>query len=190
MLVGAKPVKQTRRRKYQYRVVWGYKGRPGERRMVKAENPYKALRTLRRMATTEPWMGATEMNVRRGWARLSYMLGVPFETVSGIPPREVMRRIQAAYPELDFIRVEFRQVGPWTELLDPLANLVTVGGARADKRMNDFYDKIEQMTPADLDAWRSIPAGEADEQRAQHGRVRRLPNRFNRAATAAPKTGD
>ena len=142
------------------------------------------------MATTEPWMGATEMNVRRGWARLSYMLGVPFETVSGIPPREVMRRIQAAYPELDFIRVEFRQVGPWTELLDPLANLVTVGGARADKRMNDFYDKIEQMTPADLDAWRSIPAGEADEQRAQHGRVRRLPNRFNRAATAAPKTGD
>lgn len=188
--MGAKPVKQIRRRKFQYRIVWGYKNKPGNKRMLKAESPHKVLRTLRRMATTEPWMGATESNVRRGWARLSFMLGVPFETVSDVPPKEVMRRIQAAYPELDFVRVEFRQVGPWTELLDPLANLTTPATARMDQRLNEFYEKIEQMTPADLDAWRSIPAAEADAQRAQHGRVGRFSHRVSRAAANTPKTGD
>ena len=188
-----KPAPQNRRFKYQYRVVWGYKGKPGYKRTKLFDHGSAVLRILRRLATAEPWMGASQTNLRRGWARLALMLGVPFAAVADVPPKEVMRRIQAAYPELDYARVEFRQVGEWRELLDPLGTLPTHTTEQADKRLLDFIEKLEHMTPVELDTWRSIPTAEADEWRARHGRsgLDRLQNGLEgtAAATAEDRGG-
>lgn len=175
---------QLRRFKYQYRLVWAYKGQPRPRRLM-AESAQRILRALRRIATTEPWRGTTQTTLKKAWVRLAFLMDAPFEVVEGMGPREVIQRIQDAYGPLDFVRVEYRQVGQWTEMLDPLANLPTAGTANGDAKMARFYDKVEQMTPEQLNAWRVYPAA----WRA-NDRVRGLPGGVAGTGTGAPAARD
>lgn len=158
-------------RLYEYRLLWAYKGRKS-RSVMLAQRPGRILRHLKRVATDKPWEGATLTAVRKGWVRLSLMLDVPFDTVADLPAREVMTRIQAAYPTVDFIRVEWRQVGEWTELIDPLANLVTAATASSDRRLESLYARLDSMSTEELNLWRLLPPDKRGDLRPTAERMR------------------
>lgn len=145
-----------RAKKFEYRLLWRYKGKK-RIGLLMAQRQLRILRFLRRIGTTEPWRGATTQVIRKGWMRLALMTEVPFSEISHLSARDVMRRIQESYPEVDFIRVEYRQVGEWTEMIDPLTYLETEATHNADRRLAAVYAKLEAMTPAELDNWRMTP---------------------------------
>lgn len=138
---------------FQYRLLWQYRGQKTVH-VLAAERPLTILKMVRRLCGTEPWRGATKMQIKRGWAHLARRLGVVFSAVAGIGPRDLFLRIQQAYGELNWLRVEFRQVGPWVEMQDPLENLQEPGTAKWDARCERNMAEIEAMTPEQLDAWR------------------------------------
>lgn len=178
--------------RYEFRLLWRYKGRAKSVSML-AQQSTAILRHLRRIGTDKPWEGATIATIRKSWLRLSLMLEVPFETIADLKAREVIARIQAAYPELEFIRVEHRQVGEWVETMDPLKHLCSPKTPMHDAKLEALYTKLDGMTRAELDVWRALPST-ADKVRhsyAKHDRDRRLGGLKSRqqgdaAATAAP----
>lgn len=145
-----------RAKKFEYRLLWRYKGskRVGS---LMAQRQLRILRFLRRIGTTEPWRGATTQALRKGWMRLSLMCDLPFSEVADLPAKDVMARIQRAYPDVDFIRVEYRQVGEWTEMIDPLTYLESDATNNADRRLAALYAQVEGMTEAQLNNWRLTP---------------------------------
>lgn len=156
----------ARGRKFEYRLVWRYKG-TGRTSQLMAQRQLRILRLLRRLATNEPWRGATIQSLRKSWMRLSLMSDMPWDAVQGLKAKEVILRIQASYPEIEFIRVEWRQVGAWTEMLDPLTNLVTNTTQNSDRRLQAVYDMVEAMGPEELDTWRMTPLSMRDTARTQ-----------------------
>lgn len=165
----------TRRRKFsfQFRLVWRYKGQRRERKFV-SERPDAVLRMLRRVGTDEPWMGVTPTQFRRCWAWLARRLGVDFAVVADISPRQALLSLRDSFPKLEYIRVESRQVAPWTEVLDPLQSLRTAGTARSDAKRELVLEVAEDMfndpDRARLDKWRWVPNDESERFRRRMDR--------------------
>jgi hypothetical protein len=130
--------------------VWKHKGRDVQR--FRAETAYPILKKLRFLATAEPWEGHSRAKVRGVWQQLCARLDVPWDAVKDIKARAAVQKLRETYPPLEFIRVEFRQVGPWTEQLDPLTTLAE-HAEKPDKRNREFYDALESMPEARLDTW-------------------------------------
>ncbi len=148
---------RRRQFKQQFRVVWRYKGQKQERQVI-SDNPSTVLRMLRRVGTTTPWMGTTTVQFRRAWAWLMRRLNVPFEAVAEIPPKNVLLQLQASFPQLEYIRVESRQVAPWVAVIDPLLTLQTAGTAKADAKKLATLKMAEQLAAEGrLDEWRWRP---------------------------------
>lgn len=157
------------RPRYQYRLVWQYKGQTRKRILV-AEQPSRVLRMLRRIGTRQPWLGVTEIQFRRAWAWLARRLYVPFAAVADIPADDILLRLQDSFPALDYIRVEHRQVGEWTELLDPLHTLRTPSASKIVAKAEAVAEKARHMSRAELDAWRWIPSDESQRLRTRGDR--------------------
>lgn len=169
-------------RRYEYRLVWGYKGSKAKQVKI-AQQPTRVLRMLRRLATDEPWMGASIGSLRKAWNHLQLRTEVAWEAVSERTLRDVMLAIQQTYPELDYIRVEFRQVGPWVEQLDPMRTLRTVTSEAADVRQLALVDKVEGMSREELDTWRMVPPSERGDLRTPTERRRYTRgNKYSKAA--------
>lgn len=146
----------ARGRKFEYRIVWRYKGKHRTGQLM-AQRQLRILRFLRRLATNEPWRGATIQTLRKCWMRLSLMSDVPFDEIQHLRAEEVLTRIQQTYPEVEFARVEWRQVGAWTEMLDPLVNLQTEATENSDRRLAAIYAQVAEMTTEQLNTWRLTP---------------------------------
>lgn len=147
--------KQTRQLKYQYRLLWKYQG--GRKvHELRSERPAAVLRMLRRVATDTPWFGVGRRILRKAWARLCFRMNIPFAAIAGLPPKDVIVRIQETFPKLDWVRVEHRQVGNWVETIDPLNTLRTPGTDREDVRTEAMFALVSAMTPEELDKWRTV----------------------------------
>jgi hypothetical protein len=149
---------------YQYRLVWRYAGEKRDRTYV-SDSPSSVLRMLRRIGTDEPWMGCSPTQIKRCWAWICRRLGVPFEAVADLSAKQALLKLRDSYPPLEYIRVEQRQVAPWTEMLDPLTSLRTASADRTDKRRQQNIETVEAMTREQLDAWRWIPDEQSDKFR-------------------------
>lgn len=145
---------QRIQQRFQYRLLWNYQG---SRRVheLRADKPAPILKMLRRVATKVPWLGMGRTALRKGWARLCMRLGVPFEAVEGLSPRDVAQRIQDTFPRLEWCRVEHRQVGEWVETLDPLNTLRTAGTDKTDATTEALFDDVATWETAKLDEWRT-----------------------------------
>jgi|SRR6185295_103049 len=177
MPVKKRPFKQA----FQYRLIWRYVG-DRRTRELRADRPLPVLNMLRRIGTNEPWTGTTKSSLKRAWARLCLRLGVPFAQVEGLGPREVVKRIQDSYPRLDWIRVEQRQVGEWTETIDPLNALRQAGSDKTDAKRAELFDHIASLPPEELDKWRSYVT---DDYRGRHKRVDAAPAERRKEPTNA-----
>lgn len=160
-----------RRLFYEYRVRWGHVGGDKSKdRVVQSEKLAPVLSALRRVGTDTPWMGSNKTSFRKCWARLCFRLDVPFTAVADMSVRDVLRAIQASFGKLRFITVEFRQVGQWTELLDPLDSLRSANQDKLDKKRLDTLDQIGAMTREDLDKWRAYLSEDYRLARRRRGR--------------------
>jgi len=160
-----------RRLFYEYCVRWGHVGGDKSKdRVVQSEKLAPVLSALRRVGTDTPWMGSNKTSFRKCWARLCFRLDVPFTAVASMSVREVLLAIQASFGKLRFITVEFRQVGQWTELLDPLDSLRSVNQDKLDKKRLDTLDQIGAMTREDLDKWRAYLSEDYRLARRRRGR--------------------
>jgi hypothetical protein len=146
--------RQRKALRYQYRVLWKYQGSKHVHEL-RGDRPLTVLKMLRRVATKTPWLGIGRSALRKSWARLCMRLNVPFDVVSGLSPREVAVRIQETFPRLEWCRVEHRQVGDWTETIDPLNTLRTPTTDAGDARTEKLFDDIGAMGTVELDNWRS-----------------------------------
>lgn len=151
--------RQRRQLRYQYRVLWKYAGSKHVHEL-RGDKPSPVLKMLRRVATKTPWLGMGRLALRKAWARLCMRLNVPFDAVGGLQPREVAQRIQDTFPRLEWVRVEHRQVGDWTETIDPLNTLRTGTTDAADARVEKMFDEVGAMDAEALDSWRSIVSEE------------------------------
>lgn len=147
--------KFRRAQTFQYRLLWKHRTQKGPAHELVSERPLTILKMLRRLCSEEPWTGAAKSNLRRGWAYLAMRRRLLWHEVVDLSVREVQKQIQAYWGPLEWLRVEFRQVGPWTEMLDPLDNLkqpkVT---ERWDIKAGKNLAEVEAMTREELDAWR------------------------------------
>ena len=163
-------MKRRRRFSYQFRLVWRYKGQRRIRTLV-SDRPDVVLRMLRRVGTDEPWMGVTSIQFRRCWAWLARRLGVDFAAVADISPRQALLSLRDSFPPLEYIRVESRQVAPWTEMLDPLQSLRTPGTPKADAKKVATLTLAERMArEKTLDTWRWVPNDESERFRRRMDR--------------------
>lgn len=156
------PVRAKRQRveqRFQFRLLWKYKGAKKVHEL-RSDTPAPALNMLRRVATTTPWMGVTKGQLRKAWARLQMRLELQAAAIKHFGPREVIQKIQDTFPELEWVRVEHRQVGEWVEQINPLVTLHTEKSIRADKRTVKMFETIEAMTSEELDAWRKFVSPE------------------------------
>lgn len=185
-------------RRFEYRLIWAYQGSK-TRKVVLAQQPSRILKRLRRLATTEPWMGATITALRKSWNHLKLKQELQWEDVAGLGIREVMLQIQRSYPDLDFIRVEFRQVGDWVQMLEPEHRLRTPTTNASDERQLALLARIEAMPPDELDNWRLLPPDcrgdmRPSTQRRKHSHGKRAMDRWASGlkgiAAAAPGDGN
>lgn len=160
--------RRSRRFDYQYRLFWKYKGEKNPRQFV-SDRAFAVLQLMRRIGTDMPWTGCTETQLKRSWAYLARRQNVPFETVAELGLKQALLNLQATFPKLEYIRVEMRQVGTWTPVIDPVRKLATVYTERAAQKRATVVATIEQMTRQQLDAWRWIPDPEADRFRRRIG---------------------
>lgn len=177
-----KAKRQQRALKYQYRLLWKYTGSKKVHEL-RADTTSTVLKMLRRVATKTPWLGVGRAALRKAWSRLCFRLNIPYDAIAGLSPREVIQRIQDTFPELEWVRVEFRQVGQWTEMIDPLNNLRTASSDKQDARTEQLFDDISQWSQAQLDDWRTHVTDEF----LQTMRKTVLNNRENTAAP--PRVG-
>lgn len=140
--------------KYQYRLLWKYVGSKTLHEL-RGDKPATVLKMLRRVATPAPWLGTGRTTLRKAWARLTMRLGVPYDAISGLGPKDVILRIQQTFPKLEWVRVEHRQVGEWVETIDPLNTLRSPSSDRSDARTVELFERVSKMTTAELDDWRS-----------------------------------
>ena len=159
---------RTRRFDFQYRLVWSYKGEKNPRQFV-SDRAFSVLQLMRRIGTDMPWTGCTETQLKRSWAYLARRQNVPFETVAELGLKQALLNLQATFPKLEYIRVEMRQVGLWTPVIDPVRKLATVYTERAAQKRATVVARIEQMTREQLDAWRWVPDPETDRFRRRIG---------------------
>lgn len=148
-----------RRFTFQFRLVWKYVGEQQPRTYV-SDSASTVLRMLRRIGTDEPWMGVTPTQLKRTWAWVARRRGVPFDAIAEMRPRDALLALRDSFPPLEYIRVESRQVGTWTEVLDPLATLVSSKQSRVDQKRLATLAAAEAMSRAELDAWRWVPTEE------------------------------
>lgn len=159
---------KRRKPQFQYRLVWKYRGQALERRLIK-DRPDAILNMLRRVGTTTPWMGASPTQARRVWAWVARRLAVPFEAVATMKLRQAFLALQHSYPQLEYIRVERRQVAAWVELLDPLETLRTAGTEARDEKRIKLVNEVEAMDAEALQAFRWTPDPEQDQWRRRKG---------------------
>lgn len=188
-------------RLFEYRLLWAYKG-SSYRHVLLSQRPSAILRRLRRVGTVTPWDGATVTAVRKCWMRLSLLLDAPFSSIANQSAQSVLLGIQRAYPELEYIRVEWRQVGDWMQMLDPLTNLRGKNSERGEQKLKALYTSLAAMTPEQLNNWRLIPPDmrgdmrpSAQRKKYSHAAAAKLkrrrmggqPSGFERVATAPEK---
>ncbi len=141
----------------EYRVIWGFKGDAYTMRKV-SQQKSSALRTLIRVGTSTPWLGWTLGKLKRAWWMLAKQNGeLPLDVIAGLSLRDAVLGIQGLRKPVDWIRVESRHVGQWTEVIDPLRVLK---GPTTNKRFalkEELMDRIDAMTPEELAAWRVAP---------------------------------
>jgi hypothetical protein len=143
-----------RGRVFQYRLLWKYRSQKYQPHELVSERPLTILKMLRRLCAAEPWMGATANNLRGCWAYLASVEHLLWHEVVDLSVREAQLRIQSHWGPLEWLRVEFRQVGPWVEMLDPLDNLKEPGTEKWDIRARANFAKVEGMTREELDNYR------------------------------------
>jgi hypothetical protein len=175
--------------------VWKYKGARTSSVQL-AQLPSRTLRLLRRIGTNTPWTGATKTSIRKCWARLAFVLDSPWDSVASLSAKEAILAIQHTYPALEWIRVEWRQVGEWTDMLDPLTHLRTPSTLAAERRLEALFETLDGMTREELDNWRLVPPaarGDTTPSREQvphsHGlkhRTRRRQAESRQAESPAP----
>jgi hypothetical protein len=153
---------------FQYRLYWKYRTEKSPRQYV-SDRAFTVLQLMRRIGTKEPWTGCTETQLKRSWAYLARRQNVPFEAVAELGLRQALLNLQATFPKLEYIRVEMRQVGEWTTVIDPVRKLATVYTERAAQKRAKVVATIETMTRQQLDAWRWIPDPESDRFRRRIG---------------------
>jgi hypothetical protein len=148
--------RQPFNRHYEYRIVWRYKGSVGKHSQI-YQRPGYALRALHRLSKTHLHLGLPLSRLKRAWVRLAYRLGVPFEAVKTFKVRDVLTRVAATYGSLSELRIEHRQVGEWTELIDPIRNLRTGRTASYEAERLALLAKLDAMSQEELDKWRALP---------------------------------
>lgn len=153
---------------YQFRLIWKYKGERNPRAFV-SDRAFAVLQLMRRVGTKEPWTGCTETQMKRSWAYLARRQNVPFEAVAEMTLKQALLALQASFPKLEYIRVEMRQVGTWTPVLDPVKKLATVYTERAGIKRAKTLARIEALTREQLDAWRWVPEPISDQFRRRIG---------------------
>lgn len=159
---------RTRRFDYQYRLYWKYKGEKAPRQLV-SDRAFSVLQLMRRIGTDQPWTGCTETQLKRSWAYLARRQNVTFEAVAELGIKQALLNLQATFPKLEYIRVEMRQVGEWTAVLDPVRKLATIYTERAAKKRATAVARIEALTREQLDAWRWVPFEDNDRWRRRIG---------------------
>lgn len=159
------------KRQFEYRLVWAYKGSP-VRHLKISQQPSGVLKMLRRLATSEPWMGTGVGQMRKAWNHYQMRTELDWATVAPMTLKAVMLAIQRSYPELDYIRVEFRQVGAWTAQLDPLNTLRSSTADATEARQTALVERIEAMPREELDNWRLLPPAERGDLRPSTERKR------------------
>ena len=145
-----------RARRFEYRVCWVYQGGKAVHSKIMAM-PQQVLSHVRLLVSPHPWIGARKTHLRSVWNRLAARLDVPVADLAHLPLREACLALRATFPPLDWMRVEFRQVGRWTEMVEPLAYLHTPQTDQADARSAALLAWVEAMTPEELQKWRAAP---------------------------------
>lgn len=108
-----------RPRDYQYRVVWRRKHDKADRKKV-FNRGRDCYRFVLRLAGEKPWHGASRVYMRRVWAFLSKQMNVPTAAVMDYSARDAMIALREGNAKVAWMRIEMRQVGAWTEMVDPM----------------------------------------------------------------------
>lgn len=156
MTVG-RTVHHRTKRTFEYRVIWKHKTQKSENRKI-FQIPHHALRFVLRLLTDEPWRGMTEGKLRKSWIRYALHTQKPWSEVSKLKLREVAKLCRDIHGPVQYLRVEFRQVGDWVVFIDPLHEMLQAPAAqRAALKMDHIVEAVDAMDPDMLDRWRVLP---------------------------------
>ncbi len=151
------PPRQRMLRRFEYRVVWKHKGKKYQHALL-CQRSDKALRAILRVATDEPWRGMTVAQMRKSWLRYMLLSDLDWAAVESMSLQEVSRKLRDAYGKIEFIRVEWRQVGEWTEYMNPMEELLRSPYSRATMLKRDqAVAAVDAMDKDSLNAWRMLP---------------------------------
>ncbi len=62
--------------------------------------------------------------------------------------------------QIDWLRVEMRAVGTWTEVMDPLNTLKSVSTDATYAKKAELFERLNSLTRGESEAWRKRPEGQ------------------------------
>ena len=145
--------------KLEYRVLWGLKGSPVTYQKL-FQTKSSALRMVIGTATASRWLGWNPSRLRKAWWILSKRSPIPVDTIESMSLLEVVETLCRISKQIDWLRVEMRAVGTWTEVMDPLNTLKSVSTDATYAKKAELFERLNSLTQGESEAWRKRPEGQ------------------------------
>lgn len=128
---------------YQYRVQW-YRTGDKEKSSKIITHSSRAYRLCQQLASDTPWRGTNPRKLAQMWVALSRVMGLTLPEVLHYKTRDAALALQRNNRKIEWLRIEMRQVGQWTEMVEPLEVLKPKQWAKWAKRMDDYCDYLDE----------------------------------------------